>query len=325
MSRNAEQKIKLLILYEILQKNTDSEHPMTTQAIIKALREYGIEVNRKTIYEDISVLNKYGYEVCCDKSRSNCYYVEERKFERPEIEFLLNAVGAAKFLTEKKTSALTEKIAEMLGLPQSETLKSTVIKCDKRNNEQIYYSIDAITSAILEQKQVSFLYFDYGLKGEKIYRRDKQRYKVNPLGMVYSGDNFYLVCFREKYGEPANYRIDRMDNVIVEDAGIVKLKKFENFDMRSYKKELFSMYTGEKVDVTLSFPTNLLEIVMERFGEDNQPVKTAIAEYTIKVPIQVSKTFFSWLTTFEGQVKIQAPERVREQYRSFLNTLLENF
>ena len=38
MSRNAEQKVKLLVLYDILQKNTDDNHPMTTGQITAALK-----------------------------------------------------------------------------------------------------------------------------------------------------------------------------------------------------------------------------------------------------------------------------------------------
>ena len=65
MSHSAEQKIKLLVLWDILQKNTDEEHSMTTQDIMTALDECDISVSRKTLYEDIALLNKYGYEVLC--------------------------------------------------------------------------------------------------------------------------------------------------------------------------------------------------------------------------------------------------------------------
>ena len=80
MSRNAEQKIKLLILYEILQKNTDEERHLTTQELMMALKNRGINVSRKTLYEDIETLNEYGYEVLCEKSRTNRYYVCNHKF-----------------------------------------------------------------------------------------------------------------------------------------------------------------------------------------------------------------------------------------------------
>ena len=119
MTESSERKIKLLLLYEILRKQTDERHPMTTGELSDALLNSGIAVSRKTLYEDIETLNRYGFEILCDKSRSNRYYVADLKFERPEIQILLQAIGAAKFLTEKKSSALSHKIAELLGESQA--------------------------------------------------------------------------------------------------------------------------------------------------------------------------------------------------------------
>ena len=46
MPRNAEQKVKLLILYDILQKNTDDTHALNTDEIIALLEKRGIAVSR---------------------------------------------------------------------------------------------------------------------------------------------------------------------------------------------------------------------------------------------------------------------------------------
>lgn len=77
MSESSERKIKLLLLYEILRQKTDEQHPMTTGELAEALQNFGIAVSRKTLYEDIETLNRYGFEILCDKSRSNRYYVAE--------------------------------------------------------------------------------------------------------------------------------------------------------------------------------------------------------------------------------------------------------
>lgn len=42
-------KIKLLMLWDILCKNTDEDHAMNTDEIINRLEERGIEVSRKTV------------------------------------------------------------------------------------------------------------------------------------------------------------------------------------------------------------------------------------------------------------------------------------
>ena len=155
-----------------------------------------------------------------------------------------------------------------------------------------------------------------------MYRKDKERYKVNPLGMVYSGECFYLVCFHDKYGNPASYRIDKMTDVRVEEEPITQKKEYEKFDLSAYKRETFGMYYGEKAEVTLSLPKELLDVAIDRFGDI--PIVSNGSGYIIKPLVRVSKTFFAWLTTFEGKIKIIAPKKVAEQYKNFILQLYNN-
>lgn len=323
MPRSAEQKIRLLVLYDILRKESDEESTLSTNELIEKLNRYGITATRQTVYDDIKMLNTFGYEILCDHGRNNRYFVCDRKFELPEIQILLHAVGASKFLTEKKSTALTEKIAELLGNVQANRVKELLAKNgEKIGNELIYYSINEITSALIEKRKLSFLYFDYGSKGERKYRKNKERYKVNPLGMVYSGEYFYFVCFHDKYGNPASYRIDKMADVQVESESITRKKEYEKFDMNAYKRETFGMYYGEKAEVALSFPKELLDVAIDRFGDI--PIVCNGSEYRIKPLVRVSKTFFAWLTTFEGKIRIIAPKEVAEQYKNFVLQLYNN-
>lgn len=322
MPQNSEQKIKLLILYELLKENTDEANPMTTQEIISALRDRGIAVSRKTLYHDIDILNEYGFDVVCDRQRSNKYFVGERKFERPEVQMLLSAVGAANFLSDKKTKMLLYKLFELLGPQQAQQVIDTIsVSRAKHSNEVIYYSIDSIITALLSKKQLSFLYFDYGINGERIYRKGRERYIVNPLGMVFSDNYLYFVGFHEKYKTPTNYRVDRMDEVKVEENIVASVKRYENFDLNNYTNSQFDMYGGRQEDVSLMFPKDLLGIAIDRFGEGIKPIPTGNNEYIVNVSVQVSKMFFVWLTTFEGRVKIKSPLPVIDQYKIFINNI----
>lgn len=61
MSHVNEYKIKLLVLWDVLCRFTDEEHPMHTDEIIEKLAEKGISGSRKVLAADIALLNKYGY------------------------------------------------------------------------------------------------------------------------------------------------------------------------------------------------------------------------------------------------------------------------
>ena len=89
-------KIKLLILWDILCKYTDEEHAMNTDEIIAALKEKGISVIRKVVAEDIKTLNDYGYEVLSYKRRYHYYYVVNRPFDIAEIVMLTDVVKSSK-------------------------------------------------------------------------------------------------------------------------------------------------------------------------------------------------------------------------------------
>ena len=323
MSRSAEQKIRLLVLYDILHKETDAEHQLSTNELIERLASYGIQATRQTVYDDIEMLNSFGYEIITIHGRNNRYFVGDRTFELPEVQVLLHAVGAANFLTEKKASVLTEKVAELLGEAQADSLKELLtVKSNELGNERVYYSIDAITTALIEKRKLSFLYFDYDGRGNRVYRKEGERYEVNPLGMVYSGENFYLVCFHDKYDNPASYRIDKMEDTQVEESKITNKKGFENFDLNAYKLETFGMYYGEKMQLSMFFPPELLDVARDRFGAVEP--KSEGDGYIVNATVRISRTFFAWITAFEGKVKILEPETVKEQYKAFIEKIYQS-
>lgn len=323
MANVTDQKIRLLALYDLLQSKTDEDNPMPTQEIIATLGGRGISVTRKTLYRDIELLNKYGYDVICVRGRSNRYFVGERKFERPEIQVLLNAIGATQTLSVRKTDILIKKLLQLLGIGEANQIREIVSTSEaKHSNERVYYSIDAITSAIIKKKKLAFCYFDYGINGKREYRKNGRRYVINPLGMAFSDNQLYLIGYHDTYGDIAHYRIDRMDEAEVTKKDILPKKEFENFDLNAYRQELFDMYAGEQCEVELLFPQDLLEIAIDRFGEGIMPVSAGNGEYIVKATVQVSKTFFAWITTFEGKVKILSPDSVHNEYVEFVKKLL---
>ena len=79
MVRENHRKIKLLKLLEMLRKNTDESHPMTTSQICGALSGMGIPCDRRTLSQDIATLNELEYEVMSTMvGHEKGYYVEDR-------------------------------------------------------------------------------------------------------------------------------------------------------------------------------------------------------------------------------------------------------
>lgn len=63
MARGKNQKLKLLYLAKIMQEETDEQHRLTMPQLIERLDAYGIEAQRKSIYDDLDALNDFGIEI----------------------------------------------------------------------------------------------------------------------------------------------------------------------------------------------------------------------------------------------------------------------
>ncbi|MBO5481296.1 MAG: WYL domain-containing protein [Clostridia bacterium] len=325
MSRNTEQKAKLLVLYDILCRLTDENHALNSDEIIAELAKHNIEVSRKVLPSDIALLNKYGYEVLSYKKKYHYYYVVNRHFDTAEIAMLADVIKASKLSLEQK-SMLIQKLGEMIGNHQAEKISKNIINYDepKRSNNRIIYSIDAIDRAISEQKKISFLYYSLDAEKKKIYRKEGNRYITNPLVMVWNKDNYYLIAYPDHHNNTITYRIDRMEDVRIEDERIVKKKEFVDFNVEKYRMQVFSMFGGELKEVGLQFVPEMLDDIYDKFGE-NVSVETVGDKYQVLVQIQISPTFFSWVIGSRGKVHIISPLDVKEQFTAFVDTIKKEY
>ena len=63
MARIEGQKLKILVLADILARETDSAHGLTVPQLIEALAARGIPAERKSIYTDLRALEDFGLDV----------------------------------------------------------------------------------------------------------------------------------------------------------------------------------------------------------------------------------------------------------------------
>ena len=316
-----EQKIKLLKIYDMLVKESDETHPLSTYDIIEKLAKQGIKVERKTLYDDINLLNANGFEVKQTREKCNMYYVEKRAFDIAEVRILMDAVQAASFITPSKTKILVDKIATLAGPLKGEVVKRNIAVFDttKHTNENIYLNVFTLNEAIINHKKISFEYFRLDARGRRVRRNAEKRvYTVSPLATLLSGDNYYLVCVTDSHPDViSNYRVDRMGDVRTLPQDIKVADKFLDFDIRKLKKQLFGMFLGERRDVTMQIDKNLVEAVYDKFG-----AKTRLTPYSDKyrftAEVQISDMFFGWCFSLGSGLKILAPREICLLYRSRL-------
>ena len=318
-------KIKLLKLMELFRQETDENNPMLATAICERLAARGVPCDRRTLSRDIKVLNENGYEVMSTMiGHEKAYYVVDRSFDVPEIKILIDAVQAASFVTEKKSTELVEKIAALGGAHRAEILKQSIVcfNTRKHSNESIYYNVDRLEEAIYKNKKVIFLYYDLNEHGEKVYRRDGHHYVVEPIALVFNEDNYYLTCYSSRHDGTSNYRVDRMSAVEIIDEDITEKAMELRSSVAGYTEQVFKMYGGEEAKVTLEFSDKLIGVVYDKFGENVKMVRTGEHTIVASVDVRISPTFWGWLFQFTDQMKILSPANVAEEYKAQVKKIL---
>ncbi len=319
-------RIRIMKIWEILNTETDEEHPIKTEALLLKLDDLGVGCHRKTLYEDIKLLNAWGYEVMVNRAISNEYYVVERKFDLPEIQILMDAVQAARFISPKKTEQFVNKIASLAGSNRANALRKNVVNftVSKSTNEQIYYIVNEITQAIEDGKKISFLYFKLDTKGNKVYQRNKTRYVVNPIATVFSDDKYYLMCYDDKHGNLSHYRVDRMDRVNMLKDDITPSLKIDETDIQKHKKQLFGMYAGDPREISFVGDKSIVDSLIDKFGSGLN-VEERDGKLYFTVTAQISPTFISWIIGFGDKLKVLAPSDIVAKVKEHLKVTLAQY
>lgn len=314
-------KLKTLFIYEFLKKYSDEEHPISTTALIEMLAEKGLKCERKSIYADVAALNEMGYDILSAKSPQRGFFMASRSFELPEVRLLIDAVSSAGFITPNKTTALVDKLEELVSENQAKNLKSQVycVNENKCDNEEIYYIIDALDDAIKKGKKVSFSY-----KRRNIDKANKKSYtvkafKVSPYALIWKNDHYYLVCNNDKYDNLMNLRLDRMSKVKItadDRRYIGEVSEYKHtFNSADYASKMFNMFSGNTSEVSLLCHLDLREEIMDRFGTRIPLVAVDFNHFETKINAAVSDGFVSWIMQYGDKIKVLEPQYLADMVR----------
>ena len=327
MAKGANQKSKLLVLYQLLLERTDEENPLSTQQIIEYLEQNGIGAERKSIYADMETLRDMGVDVQSRKGRGAGWFIGERDFQLAELKLLMDAVQSSRFITQRKSDALIRKLEGLASKPQARQLQRQVYVSGriKTMNESIYYNVDKLHAAIAARKVITFKYFDYDMKKEKVFRQEGRRYTVTPFGLIWDSENYYLAAYDHNKGQLRHYRVDKMWEIALTTLPRQGEREFEGFNPADYTRKHFGMYRGEEVNVKLRGRANMVNVVLDRFGQDVILVPDGEEHFTVTLPVVVSPQFFGWLFGLDGGLEIVHPQNVVEKYREHLRRQAEQY
>lgn len=318
MPKGANQKRKLLHVMRLLLERSDETHPIPMPRLLASLEAQGIRAERKSVYDDLEALREFGLDII---KGPGGYYVGSRRFELPELKLLVDSVQSSKFITRRKTLSLIRKIESLASVHDAQLLQRQVYVRNrvKSMNESVYYSVDAIHTAISQARQISFRYFDYDSRKERVFRRDGAEYRVAPYCLIWDNANYYLVGREPGEEETRHYRVDKMDRVTVTGAHADVPR---NFDSAAYVSRYFSMFSGKSAKVRLACPARMAGVILDRFGRETMLVPRGEG-FTATLDVVVSPQFWGWLAGLGPQVRLEGPDWAAQEYRAYLQSLLD--
>lgn len=317
MPKSENQKQKLLYLLKFFYEETDEEHTLTVNQMIDKLEQNGISAARRSIYDDIRTLQDFGVDIVMRKSKTCEYFLGSRLFETPELKILIDSIQSSRFITKKKSESIIKRLKQLASKPQSRKFSGQIYIYDriKSMNECILYNVDTLHNAIAENRKVTFRYFDYNIKREKVFRKNGEPYSANPLALTFDNENYYLISYNDKYEDYVHYRVDKM--VDIEISKEKRIMPKEKFNAAEYVKPMFSMFDGKVEHITALFHMSYLNVIIDRFGNNVILRETEDAEcFQATFKAAVSPTFLSWIIGFGAGALILSPQWVADEVRN---------
>ena len=318
MPKKANQKNRIFEVLRYLRRESDEEHPVTVERILRHLDGAGFACDRKTVMDDLAVLSEDGWDVIVNRGRGGGCFLGERTFETAELKLLIDAVQSSRFIPLDRSRRLIAKLTRDASVYEERRLKRELYVSGRVPNEnhELMRTVDALHTAISSDKCVSFVYYEWMADHTRRPRRDGKRYFVSPCLMSRDSDYYYLLAYDRDAAGLRHFRVDKIGGIRQEDQAREGGDEWEKIvaDPGKYEAMLFGMYSGTEETVVLSVKKDLAGVVIDRFGSGCPFLSDGEGADTFRVSarVVVSPVFLSWVVGFGDRIRILSPDWVRD-------------
>mgnify|MGYP000296174414 FL=1 len=318
-------KLALLRILQILEDETDKEHPYTQAQIIKRLAEkYDITVERKAVGRNLSLLKEAGFGIESTKAGS---FFDDRTFEQSELRLLVDSILCSRYINKKHSEDLIEKIVALGGKNFKSHVKHiySVGKWSKSDNIEFFYNIEIADEAIERAKQITFHYnkFDETARLKKTYRQI-----VSPYQMILHNQRYYLMAYNEYWKNMAFYRMDKITDVEILDKPQTPIKSVPGYKNGIDYKDLATsrpyLYADKAEKIVVACDKALMDDVVDWFGNGVSVRKGN--EGQIVVTLYASKdAMLYWALQYGKRAKVLEPEDLVQKIKQTLEDVLKSY
>ena len=317
-------KLALLRILQILKERSDFDRPLKQEEIARYLeKDYGIEIERKAIGRNLSLLKEAGYDIASDRRGS---YLEIRDFEDSELRMLIDGVLASKYITAKHSKELIEKLCSQANKYFRAHVKNiwSVNEWSKTDNCALFYNIEIIDTAIEEGKQIFFFFNKYGAD-KKLHKTSD--HCVTPYQLILHNQRYYLMGCNEKWKNLGHYRLDHITDICLINEPATPLRSLPGYqngiNYKEYATSLPYMFTDMPESIEFIAEPEIVDQIVDWFG-DNARIQPCGEK--LKVYVKASPNAMEyWAMQYLNFVEVIYPVSLREQIRLNLERATEKY
>lgn len=319
-------KLALIRIWQIFNKYSDYDHPLTQDDIAEHLeRDYGIVIERKAISRNISLLKEVGVDI---ESRRAGSYIEGREFEDSELKLLIDGVLCSKHINPKHSADLIEKLCGLSNKYFRSHVKNihSVHDWNKTENKALFFNIEMVDTAIEEGKQLQYDYNKYGID-KKLHKSSFQR--VTPYLLILHNQHYYLMAHSSYWKDMVFHRLDRISNMSFYDKPVMPLRDvpgYENgIDYRKISSTMPYMYTDTPERIQFLTEEWMADQVIDWFGTDVTMNKVGDGA-KIEVSLLASPLAMEhWAMQYVNHVEVTAPKHLRKKIKTNLAEAIKKY
>ena len=311
-----------MLILEILEQYTDSDHRLTQQKIVDLLeKNYGVPCTRQTVKNNLMLLGEMGYEI----SMEGGIYLMSRQFENAELRMLIDSVLFSRTLSGKQAKRLIEKLTALGNKYFRAKVKHVchLPKLIHSDNKKVLLNLDVLNDAIEQGRKVRFTYNSYG-KDFQLHPRRKKPYIVNPYQMVANQGRYYLLCSYDTSNRLSHYRLDYMTKLEMLDAKVEPMNQMEDFvqgySLPKHMAEHIYMFSGPSVQVKMRVSEHMIGALIDWFGKNFHIVQEEADKLIVSVACN-EKAMKYWALQYGQYAEILEPESLRDQIREVVDCM----
>lgn len=309
-----------LVIERFLLEQSDENHLQGITDIQKALEDHGLTADRRTIYNAIHALEDTGRPVHCVKRNQRTGYYMDHDFTMEEV-FLLNSeLTNSPAVSLHDLYTVREKLFRTLSASQRTAMPAIPIEKSDHDVPDLLPAISVLLQAIAGSHPIRFRYFDLDPKRNRIYRDNI--YHMVPYAISCENGKFYCILYSSHHQSFGNYRIDKMDDIIVDDI----IEPSVPFSLKDHLRTSFQMYHGSSRTITCTFERSFAALMYDHFhGTDI--IISAMDEHTFTASIRtaLTPTLLSWIMQFSDRMTVIEPYELKVQLYEWSSMIYDKY